>query len=114
MAKRLKAIVTALLLVGAARGQAILAAVPSSDALKASLLKANCSTKHRADHSADPEHSDYVLVSTFLQQSATDSDCKIDALLIAKTVMELAGADVTRVTVSFFSTKDLSTYNKYL
>jgi hypothetical protein len=45
-----------------------------------------------------------VLVSTYRNLRATDDDCKIEAALIAKTVMELRKKGISRVTIYFFST----------
>ncbi len=47
---------------------------------------------------------DGVLVSSYRNLRATDDDCKIEAALIAKTVMELRKKAISRVTVYFFST----------
>ncbi len=45
-----------------------------------------------------------VGVSTYLNTQATSKDCKIDAALIAKAVIDLAPDDIARVTVYFYNT----------
>ncbi|MBS2007263.1 MAG: hypothetical protein JST01_09495 [Cyanobacteria bacterium SZAS TMP-1] len=47
-------------------------------------------------------------VSTFKNARATDNDCKIEAVLIAKTAMDLAPNDITRATVYFYSTANIN------
>lgn len=42
-------------------------------------------------------------VSTFKNAKATDDDCKIEAVLVAKTLMDLAPSDISRVTVYFYN-----------
>jgi hypothetical protein len=49
-----------------------------------------------------------VYISTYKNARATDNDCKIEAVLIAKTVMDLAPADITRATVYFYSTANIN------
>lgn len=44
-----------------------------------------------------------VYISTYRNAKANDNDCKIEAVLIAKTVMDLSPADITRVTVYFYN-----------
>jgi hypothetical protein len=53
-----------------------------------------------------------VAVSTYRNSKANEDDCKIDAVLIAKTVMDLAPEGITSVAVYFFNRKDLSTYDQ--
>jgi len=93
--------------------QSAQAAVPSTEAVKAAISKSNLlDPNFEVVTSVDPANADHVLVSTFLHRSATDRDCKIDSLLIGKTIIDLADGAVSRVTVSFFSTQDLSTYKQ--
>ena len=47
-------------------------------------------------------------ISTYKNAKATDNDCKIEAVLIAKTIMDLAPSDITRVTVYFYSTANIN------
>jgi len=80
------------------------AAVPTESQLRAALGKANfLSGNAKFSITTDPKQSDGLIITMFRQQDATDKDCKIDALLIAKTVMDLGGSDVTKVTVYFYS-----------
>lgn len=55
---------------------------------------------------------DEVEVSTYKNPKAEDKDCKIEAVLIAKTVMELAPGDVPRVIVYFYSSNSLSRFKQ--
>jgi len=47
-------------------------------------------------------------ISTFKNARATDNDCKIEAVLIAKTAMDLAPDDITRATIYFYSTSNIN------
>jgi hypothetical protein len=47
-------------------------------------------------------------ISTYKNAKATDNDCKIEAVLIAKTVMDLSPTDITRVTVYFYSSANIN------
>ncbi len=47
-------------------------------------------------------------VSTYKNVRATDNDCKIEAVLIAKAVMDLAANDITRATIYFYSTANIN------
>jgi len=47
-------------------------------------------------------------VSTYKNARATDNDCKIEAVLIAKAVMDLAPNDITRATIYFYSTSNIN------
>lgn len=49
-----------------------------------------------------------VYVSTYRNARANDNDCKIEALLIAKTAMDLAPSDIGRVTVYFHSAANIN------
>jgi hypothetical protein len=44
-----------------------------------------------------------VYISTYRNSRANDNDCKIEALLIAKTTIDLAPTDIGRVTVYFYN-----------
>ncbi len=55
---------------------------------------------------------DEVMVATYKNPKAEDKDCKIEAVLIAKEVMELAPGEVPRVTVYFYSSSALSRYKQ--
>lgn len=55
---------------------------------------------------------DAVEVSTYKNPKAEDSDCKIEAVLIAKTVMEVAPEQAPRVVVYFYSSNALSRYKE--
>jgi len=103
---------SALLVLSLLLPQSVPAAVPSSDAVKAAIVKSKLLDPGiELVMAADPTHPDRILVSTFLHGSATDRDCKFDAFLIGKAVMESA-PDIHLVTVSFVSTADLSTYKQ--
>ena len=47
-------------------------------------------------------------ISTYKNVRATDNDCKIEAVLIAKTLMDLAPTDITRATIYFYSTANIN------
>jgi hypothetical protein len=47
-------------------------------------------------------------ISTYKNIRATDNDCKIEAVLIAKAVMDLAPNDITRATIYFYSTANIN------
>jgi len=53
-----------------------------------------------------------VTIATYRNQLANERDCKIDAVLIAKTIMDLAPSDVGSVTVDFYGRSDLSNYEE--
>ena|GEM_PF-312216 len=55
---------------------------------------------------------DEVMVATYKNPKAADKDCKIEAVFIAKTVMDLAPGEVPRVTVYFYSSSSLSSYKE--
>jgi hypothetical protein len=55
---------------------------------------------------------DEVIIATYKNPKAEDKDCKIDAVLIAKAVMDLAPGEVPRVTVYFYSSSTLSKYKQ--
>ena len=55
---------------------------------------------------------DEVMVATYKNPKAADKDCKIEAVFIAKTVMDLAPGEVPRVTVYFYSSSSLSNYKE--
>jgi len=112
MNRKFKALLICVVAAVASSTQALQATVPSNEALKAAILKSKLlDPTIELVTTTDPANADHILVSTFLHSSATDGDCKIDALLIGKAVMESA-PDVTRVTVTFFSTADFSTYKQ--
>ncbi len=54
---------------------------------------------------------DHVFVSTYRHAKADDNDCKIDAVLIGRAVMELAPDEVTRITTYFYG-KDMAKYQE--
>jgi hypothetical protein len=47
-------------------------------------------------------------ISTYKNARATDNDCKIEAVLIAKAVMDVAPNDITRATIYFYSTANIN------
>jgi hypothetical protein len=49
-----------------------------------------------------------VYISTYKNVRATDNDCKIEAVLIAKTAMDLSPSEITRATVYFYSTANIN------
>ena len=53
----------------------------------------------------------HVFVSTYRHGNADENDCKIDAVLIGKAIVEIAPAEITRVT-SYFYGKDMSNYQE--
>jgi mannose-6-phosphate isomerase class I len=53
-----------------------------------------------------------VVVATYKADIASDKDSKIDAILIAKTVMDLAPSDIASVTMYFYGRNDLSAYDE--
>jgi hypothetical protein len=55
---------------------------------------------------------DHVSVSTYRNSRANDDDIKIEAALIAKTVLELAPKEIARVSVFFFSAINLKNYRE--
>lgn len=55
---------------------------------------------------------DEVEVSTYKNPKANDDDCKIEAVLVAKTVMELAPELAPRVVVYFYSSNALSRFKQ--
>jgi len=63
----------------------------------------------RLNARVEPEE---VMVATYKNPKAEDKDCKIEAVLIAKTVMDLAPEQVARVTVYFYSSSTLSKYKE--
>ncbi len=56
--------------------------------------------------------SDGIEVATYKNPKANQNDCKIEALLIAKTLMELAPGEVPRVVVYFYNSSSLSSYKQ--
>src|SRR5262245_10647878 len=50
-----------------------------------------------------------AVVATYRNTKANEKDCKIDAVLLSKAIMQLA-PEITSVTVYFYNRKDLSTY----
>jgi len=55
---------------------------------------------------------DEVMVATYKNPKAEDKDCKIEAVLIAKEVMDLAPGVVPRVTVYFYSSSTLNNFKQ--
>jgi len=55
---------------------------------------------------------DHVSISTYRNVRANDDDIKIEAALIAKTVLELAPKEIARVSVFFFSAVNLKNYRE--
>lgn len=55
---------------------------------------------------------DEIEIATYKNPKANASDCKIEAVLIAKTLMDFAPGQVSRVTVYFYSSTSLSTYKE--
>ncbi len=53
-----------------------------------------------------------VEIATFKNPKANANDCKIEAVLIAKTLMDYAPGQVSRVTVYFYNSNSLSTYKE--
>ncbi len=76
-------------------------AAPSSQDLVSAIEKAKVlSTGTRVAASVNGAE---AYVSTYRNARATDDDCKIEAILVAKTIMDLAPADISRVTVYFYN-----------
>jgi len=89
---------------------ACFAAIPTESQIRGELSKSNyLPASTRITVATDAKQSDAMTIAMFAQQDANEKDCKIDALLIGKTVMELSGGDVTKVTVYFYSLT-MSTY----
>jgi hypothetical protein len=57
-------------------------------------------------------YKEQVSVSTYRNAKANDDDCKIEAAMIGKTVLDLAPHDISRVTVYFFSMANPSQYKE--
>jgi hypothetical protein len=55
---------------------------------------------------------DQVSVSTYRNARANDNDCKIEAAMIAKTVLDLAPKDISRITIFFFSMTNPTQYRE--
>lgn len=55
---------------------------------------------------------DGIEVATYKNPKANFNDCKIEALLIAKTLMELAPGEVPRVVVYFYNSTSLSSFKQ--
>lgn len=53
-----------------------------------------------------------AVVATYKAEIANEKDCKIDSILIAKTIMDEAPSNVTSVTVYFYGRNDLSSYEE--
>lgn len=51
-----------------------------------------------------------VELATFQNPKATEKDCKIEAVLLAKTVMDLSPDQIFRVTVYFYGSNSLASY----
>lgn len=80
------------------------AAVPSEAQIRAALIKASYLTESaKIAVSVDPKQADSLFITMFRHQDANDKDCKIDALLIGKTVIDLSNGDINKVTVYFYS-----------
>jgi hypothetical protein len=52
-----------------------------------------------------------VVISTY-RSSTNDNDCKIDAVFMARTAMDLAPTEINRVTIYFYSRADLTHYKE--
>jgi hypothetical protein len=55
---------------------------------------------------------DQVSVSTYRNTRANDDDCKIEAAMIAKTVLDLAPKEISRVMIYFFSMANPTQYRE--
>ncbi len=55
---------------------------------------------------------DGIEVATYKNPKANQNDCKIEALLIAKTLVELAPGEVPRVVVYFYNSTSLSSFKQ--
>jgi len=55
---------------------------------------------------------DQVSVSTYRNARANDNDCKIEAAMIAKTVLDLAPKEISRVMIYFFSMANPTQYRE--
>jgi hypothetical protein len=111
MNRKIKALIASVAIVSQGSA-AVVAAVPSSQALKAALAKSKLvDPTIEIVSSTEPGHPEHVYISTFMHRSATEDDLKIDALLMSKVVME-AAPDVDRVVVVFFSAADVATYRQ--
>lgn len=51
-----------------------------------------------------------ALISTFRNERADDKDCKIEALLVGKTVFEIPGSGITSCSVYFYNSKSPSEF----
>ena len=71
---------------------------------KAGILGANVGVTARVDN-------DKVAVATYRNSKNNDKDTKIDAAMIAKTVADLGGDDIVRVTIYFYGS-DMSSYDE--
>jgi hypothetical protein len=55
---------------------------------------------------------DQVSISTYRNSRANDDDCKIEAAMIAKTVLDLAPKEISRIMVYFFSMANPTQYRE--
>jgi hypothetical protein len=55
---------------------------------------------------------DQIAISTYRHARATEDDCKMEAALMAKAVIDLAPSDVSRVTVYFYSMANPTAYRE--
>ncbi|MFA6209915.1 MAG: hypothetical protein WC714_10875 [Candidatus Obscuribacterales bacterium] len=95
-----------LLLLGQQAALALPSDVEAVDALeKAKILAPNIRMNARVGQ-------DEIEVATYKNPKANLSDCKIEALLIARTLMELAPGEVPRVVVYFYNSSSLSTFKQ--
>lgn len=53
---------------------------------------------------------DQALISTFRKGESTDKECKVDAILLAHTLIEEARAPFARVTVYYYNATDINKY----
>lgn len=55
---------------------------------------------------------DQAKISTYRNRKASDQDCKIDAMLVSKVLMDLAPNDIARISAYFFNSRDLASYKE--
>lgn len=81
-------------------------AVPSSQDLVSAIEKAKVLSAGTRISAALSNGEAYI--STFKNAKATDEDCKIEAILVAKALMDLAPSDINRVNVYFYNAMRLN------
>lgn len=75
----------------------------TSSIIKARVLSPGTQLKARVQ-------GEQAMISTFRNERADDKDCKIEALLVGKTVFEIPGTNITSVTTYFYNSKSPSEF----